>query len=453
MTARVAIVGAGAAGVMTAVRLIELAGLEGCPVEVHLFDPDPVTGRGIAYGTRDPHHLMNTPATRVSAHPDDPEHFRRWLCARSHDAGTQPYAPRSLYGHYLADLLDETACHGGPAELRRCHRRVGRLETSGADLWVVLDEGTRLRFDAAVLAVGVGCPGLEWVPAELAGDPRFVPDPWAPGALSRIPDGTDVLIVGTGLTMVDVASSLLDGNSRRVHAISRHGLLPAAHADPGRAPAATPTLPHGSLGLDAVRRGVLRHLASSRRRHGDWRPGMDALRPVTSVLWRQLPPADRIRFLRTDLRLWDTHRHRMPPPSAVAISNHLAAGRLHVTASTVAGVTSGELLHVRLTDGRVAVVSAVVNCTGPGGELTVDPLIAGLLSSGVASRDRTGLGLRTTDEGRLVGSAGRPDAPVWTLGALRRGELLETTAMPEIRVQAAHVAAALLRTIDGAERL
>ena len=94
----------------------------------------------------------------------------------------------------------------------------------------------------------------------------------------------------------------------------------------------------------------------------------------------------------------------------------------------------------------------MVNCTGPQTDLRVlgNPVIDDLLrergGASLATADVGGLGVRTR-EGRLLASDGEADAPLWTLGALRRGELWETTAVPEIRVQAAAVARDVLDAV------
>ncbi|MBV5336011.1 FAD/NAD(P)-binding protein, partial [bacterium] len=57
---------------------------------------------------------------------------------------------------------------------------------------------------------------------------RYVADPWEAGALDHIDRNARVLILGSGLTMVDVALSLVDnGRCGDILALSRRGLLPA----------------------------------------------------------------------------------------------------------------------------------------------------------------------------------------------------------------------------------
>jgi hypothetical protein len=171
----------------------------------------------------------------------------------------------------------------------------------------------------------------------------------------------------------------------------------------------------------------------------DWRPAFDTLRPLTAALWSCLGPDERADFLSTDAAWWDLHRHRMPPSTAAAVARLRADGALQVGSDEVlAAEETRDGLVVVLASGRRLAVDAVVNCTGPQGDVrrVADPLIDDLLASGTAVPGPLGLGLRTHD-GRVVDASGAHDAPVWTLGAMRRGELFETTAVPEIRGQAA----------------
>ncbi|MEZ0093529.1 FAD/NAD(P)-binding protein [Streptacidiphilus sp. EB129] len=442
----IAVVGAGAAGTLTAMRLLRHAAAHGgTSCQVWLIDPEP-TGRGLAFGTDAPHHLLNVPAANMSAHWDEPDHFTRWLDRHGHG---EVFAPRGLYGRYLADSLDvATELDGAPPLLRIHERVVGISHDEDADrssLALRFETGQVLRADAAVLALGNFPPDQSWAPPALRDSARFVADPWAPGFEAAVAGADDVLLVGTGLTMVDIALTL-QRPGRVVRAISRHGLVPQPHAASLPAPAETPHLDaHG--GLADLRRTVLRHLARCRRTHGDWRPGVDSLRQVTSALWQQLPPADRSRFLRDDLRRWETHRHRIPPSSAAVLQEAVDTGRVTIGSGAVADATVGaDGVRLVLADGRVLSVEAVVNCTGSQSDLTRvdDPLVTALLGAGLAVPAPVGGGFGTEADGRLLAAPDRAQAPLWTLGGLRRGDLLETTAIPEIRRQADALAVTLL---------
>jgi uncharacterized NAD(P)/FAD-binding protein YdhS len=186
-------------------------------------------------------------------------------------------------------------------------------------------------------------------------------------------------------------------------------------------------------------------LVDGARRFTSWQWVFDGVRPVTQQTWQRLPVAERAALAGRHGAWWELHRHRMPPEVAARVAAMRIGGRLEVSKAEVVGVEprAGGLC-VRLSDGRTIDVGYVVNCTGP----RPDPgeLVARLLDSGVATRDALGLGL-ATEEGRLVDRSGSTVTPLWTLGILRRGELWESTAIPEIRVQAQQVAAAVLATL------
>ncbi|WP_084729508.1 FAD/NAD(P)-binding protein [Streptacidiphilus neutrinimicus] len=449
----IAVVGAGAAGTLTAMRLLrnaaEHAGQREPACRVWLVDPAP-TGGGLAFSTTEPHHLLNVPATNMSAHVDEPDHFVRWLAAHGHSAG---FVPRRVYGRYLAESLEDAARLRGAPELLRLHERVVSVghasDAPDGDGSALVElgfaTGQVLQVHAAVLALGNFAPDDSWAPPALRDAAGFFPDPWVAGLDAAVGDSGDVLLVGTGLTMVDIAHTL-QRPGRVVHAVSRHGLLPQRHGDTPAAPADAPEL-EGCTGLGDLRRAVLRHLSRCRRTHGDWRPGFDSLRPLTTALWQRITPDERARFLREDLRHWETHRHRIPPSSAAALQGAIDAGRVAVGRGTVASATvTPDGIRVVLDDGRALTVGAVVNCTGSRTDLTRvdDPLVSALLGSGLAQAAAPPGGFRTDPTGRLLPAPGTTPAPLWTLGSLRRGDLLESTAIPEIRQQAEALARALL---------
>jgi uncharacterized NAD(P)/FAD-binding protein YdhS/tetratricopeptide (TPR) repeat protein len=447
----VAVVGAGAAGTLVAAQLAAQAAQ---PLEIVLVDPSPRTGEGVAYSTRDPRHRLNVSAGRISAWPDRPDHFLDWLAAHHPEyADPAAFAPRLLYGDYLRDVLAESlAAAGGSVRVVRVEDRVTGLVPLGRRWRIrVGQDGTRY-VDAVVLALGSGPPDDSWAPAELRRSAYFVTDPWAPGALDGLRQAEgDVLLVGTGLTMVDLATALARPG-RVVHAVSRHGLLPAAHRTELVTPVAPPALPDGELALDDLTALVSTHVAETTECTGDWRPAIDGLRPLNSVIWQRLSLTDRTRFLTEHARSWEVRRHRMAAPVASSIAALRGAGQLVVRAGRIADVREVPTgLRIQLVDGSAMGVSAVVNCTGPtdevqrrGSAVLLDLLMAERVQPG-----DLGLGLATDLDGRLLRGDGTVQAGLWGLGALRRGQLYESTAIPEIRVQARDVAAAVIDELPG----
>ncbi len=271
-------------------------------------------------------------------------------------------------------------------------------------------------------------------------------DPWN----EPLPDG-DLLLVGTGLTMVDVAIAA-DRPDRILHTVSRHDLVPEVHRVP-TTPAVPP--PPGitrAADLDSLCQVVRTHVARVVEETGDWRAAVDGLRPVTAQLWQGLDEDDKRSFLGDHARSWDVHRHRMPPVTARRLDAISTAGRMVRHTGTVASARRvGGGLEVTLDGGQRLEVAGVVNCTGPVGALSTDPLLAALARTGLVRPGPSGLGVDTADDGRVLGVLPH-GVPLYALGALRRGNLWETTAMPEIREQAYDVARSVVRALHGETR-
>ena len=445
----VVVVGAGAGGTLTASHLV--TGLSS-RFRVELVDPTPATGRGTAYSTPDDRHLLNVPASGMSAFPRDPDHFYRWV-RQHHDPQAQPqdFVPRRVYGDYVEGLLRTAAEYPANARLVRREAGVVGIDRRGDRLVVRLDDGSSsghtIVARAVVLATGAKA-GTDWAPEDLVASGRLL-DPWT----DALPDG-DLLLVGTGLTMVDVAIAA-DRPGRTLHSVSRHDVVPAHHVLPTTPPVPPPPGITRLHSLAEVRASVLAHVERTIAETGDWRAAIDGLRPVTAQLWRGLSDDDRQTFLADDARAWDAHRHRMPPVTAQRLAAVDEAGRwIRHTGTVTAGRATGDAgsggVTVTLSDGTVLNVAAVVNCTGPVGAPASDPLLHALSQTGLVRPGPSGLGIDTADDGRVVGVL-PPTIPFYAIGTLRRGNLWETTAMPEIREQAYDVAGSVVRALQHGE--
>ncbi|MFG2004087.1 FAD/NAD(P)-binding protein [Spirillospora sp. NPDC048911] len=439
----VAIVGGGASAALTAAHLL-LRG-ERVPPRVVVFDRDGRHGLGQAYATGDPRHLLNAPAARMSALADDPDHLVRWARARGLEVGAADFLPRGLYGRYLRDLLAEASSRH-PGKLVEVTATVSGLAEGRERAWRVhASNGTSLDADAVVLATGNRAPtAWPWAPD----DPRYVADPWRPGALDGM-SGGPVLIVGTGLTMIDVATTLAArATDTIVYAASRHGLLPRVHRSPSP-PAAVISPPSGELAVTD-----LLHLftAALARNDGEWRSVVDGLRPHVPDLWGRLRLSERQRFLSVYARQWEIHRHRIPPATAARIDDLRATGRLRVLRGLVDTVTPARHgLRATLTaDGaaRELDVAWIINSTGPAADPRTEPLLRGLLDSGLVTTDPLRLGLAADGCGCALDESGLTRPGLFTLGPTLRGLRYETTAIPEIREQASHLASVHLAELS-----
>lgn len=460
---QVTVIGGGASGTLVAIHLARTAHQRGTSVDVVLVDPADRVGRGTAFGTTDDEHLLNVPAAGMTALPQDPGHFVAWRARQDRDTAPEPgaFAPRRQFARYLDETLADTFdMAAATASLRHVRARAVGVRRNAEGATVQLHDGHELDADAVVVATGLPSAGQAWAPDALLRSAFFVADPWAPGALDVVRRDAagpgDVLLVGAGLTMVDVVLSLTrpgGRDDRRVLAVSRTGELPATHADELQL-AAIPDVEGWGSDLAQIRDRVAEHVARVRTTGGDWRPALDGLRFRVSELWQRLCEEDRHEFLASHASDWNRVRHRMPPSSAAVLRELATVDRLLLRAASL--VDSAPLgrggLRVTLSDGSAHDVGWVVNCTGPAldvrrqGHPLLDDLLTPRGGVSLAQVATAGMGFRTRD-GRLLDSTGRADAPVWTLGALRRGELWESTAVMEIRSQALGLAVNVLDAI------
>ncbi len=455
---RVCVIGGGASGLLTAIHLLREAGAARRQVHVDVVEERAVLGCGVAYSTTDLQHLLNVPAKSMSALPDDPDHFLRWATRKGYARGPLDFAPRAAYGSYLRRTLAEMESDCGNAHAVR--GRAIRVEPADDGIDVHLDDGRRVFADEVVLATGSPLPADPMRHGRL-GD-RYVVDPWAPGELARAAGWRKVLVLGTGLSMIDVALGLAGAGGVHVQALSRRGLVPRSHR-PELAPETV--TPPADLSLDDLEAFVYARIEETTRAGGDWRQVVDGLRPHTRRLWAGLSDSDRDRFLLDSARVWDVHRHRMAPAVAARVRRLRQEGRL--------SLTRGRLLDARVLDDRVVVrylphapesggppavpfvVDGVVNATGPGDAWADDnPVLRALREDGYAQVDRWGLGLDTDDDGAPRGPhAGALESRLWSVGPLRRAAEWECTAVPDIRGHAQTLARAVVARAPAAPAL
>jgi uncharacterized NAD(P)/FAD-binding protein YdhS len=455
---RVAIVGGGAAGALAAVHLLRERRERG-GLEIELIDRTGTFGAGVAYGTDDPLHLLNVPAVRMGAIHGHPEHFHDWLAERGEPVAEEAFLPRGLYATYIRDLLAQAEREAAGARLRRRGGEVASIaEQHGpgvAPLELTLADGERLEADRVILALGpLGAGDPIRVPPELKQSGVYVADPWAAGALDPVRDDRSVLIVGTGLTMVDVALSLgeIEGGPR-IRAVSRHGLVPRRHRR-GLTNLRRFHIPMETGELEPIVAAIFAQICRVAKQGDDWRDVIDSMRPISPQLWRSLRLEDKERFLSEFQRLWDVHRFRMAPDVADRFAALEASGRLVAEANAIVSVEpQGERARVFLrTPGSheldTVEVDRVINCSGAGYDLRrqAPPVLAGLLAAGRARPDDLGLGLDVSEDGAVLDVEGVESERIFVVGSLRKGVEWEAIGVTEIRDHSGCIAGKIVRT-------
>lgn len=443
----VAVIGGGMGGTVFALKLRRAAP----HIRIVLIEATRRLGRGLAYGACSPQHLLNVPVSRMEVGLTP--RFADWLTAdpaarcalddalaESGGDLAAAFVPRALFGAYLdACLADAIVTDGGPgiSVLRGEAVRVLPAPERG----VLLADGRVVAADTVVLATGNLPPRAPGGPDRwLYDSPAFVPDPWAADAFDGLAADDPLLLLGTGLTMVDIVLRLAAAGHRGpILAASRRGLVPRVHAAGGAWPPflerALPASPR------ALTRLIRSQCAAADAQGIPWQRVFDAARPAIPAVWSSWTAAEKRQFLRHPRPRWDVRRHRMAPRIAGALEREMASGRLTIAAARVRS-------YMRGAQGRIDVALAgrggersftaarVVNCTGPRrdlGDLAI-PLLADLRERGLAVPDELGLGLDTRDCA-VLDSGGQLSTWLFALGALTSPEWWEITAVPEISVQ------------------
>jgi len=447
MGKHITLIGAGFCG---AALVRELAYRADASTRITLVGMADTFGSGVAYGAARPEHLLNVRARDLGIDPDEPGGFADAL--HLGESGRQAFLPRLAYADYLRGELS-AAMASSAAHIVCKPQEAIAAERTQRGYRVFLANGEAFDSDQLVLAVGALAPqALPGIGPRLSVHPRYIGWPWQPGALDGIAPDARVLIVGTGLTMVDVALSLQGrGHTGALHAISRRGLVPQAHDVEAGAPETLPLAVQQALAagdLNAVLRGVRRAI----RQGAPWRGLIDALRPHLQPLWRRLDTQRRASFLRHLRPYWEAARHRVAPAAAGVIADLRTRGQLQLEAA--------RLLRARWTpEGLEAVLrrrgedesrteryDVLIRATGLDTDIdrTSDPLIAGMREAGLLQADPLGLGVGVDEDFRVRDAAGRALPGLYCIGPLLRGALWEITAVPELRVAARQLARHLL---------
>jgi uncharacterized NAD(P)/FAD-binding protein YdhS len=441
---RVVIIGGGFSGSVLACRLVEQAA---DPLDIVLLEQRNQVGKGVAYSTTSSNHLLNVRAAGMSAYPDRPLHFAEFAASRDPAWTADSFVPRPIYREYIQQNLAEAITNAEPKRIRLSliqaeAKSITRLGADG-QLQVTIADKSTFDADAVVLAVG-NLPASARGTFEHCNSARYIHDPWAPQKFADVHVDDNVVLIGTGLTAVDQVIELLDrGHRGRIHAVSRHGLLPGVHTErPTAAPDAVRSLTSGRTpaGTDSAR-GALRFVRELIGQFSCWQDAIDSLRPFTQAWWQALPETEKSRFRRHLKTLWDVHRHRMAPEIARRIQEAIERGQLVVHAGRLIELLNADIsvgVRERHSQRLIALnVQWIVNCTGISSRLkNLDSaLIADLLAGGLARADGSEMGLAMDSAGRLIDRSGHPQKQLLAVGPLRQSQLLESVAVPELRVQ------------------
>ncbi len=495
--ATIAVIGAGAAGTSFLYGLVKRMSAMPTvdPLRVVILEPQPRCGPGTAYGADTTTALLNRPISAMSVDYADPGHFRRWLgerepVVRGRGSNEALFAPRSRFGDYLADVFD-TACKdldnlGGLVEVLT--DSVDTVEP-GHDGRMIVRPSRAAAFEAEKVVLCLGSvPTRD--PYGLDEFPGYIAQPYPlEHQLDRIEENADVLVLGTGLTAVDIALAL--GDTGRVGGFvlaSRTGLLPDVRCDLSAAEGAPELVKdtHAALSrneqlslrdltallnAELVRRGTSLRSAVApflgrrtgpellRQRLGDPYPAAVAQRcivgltPLYSRLWRALDAESKRRYSRRYRRVFSALRSPMPPSSARRLLALAEANALQLHAGIREVRAEEGDFRAFYRDGTSRRFDAVVNATGRC--IDVDSagsgsLLVKLVQQGLARPHALG-GLDVDPATNEVLGISGPMGGLHVIGDLSSGVHFHTSSMEYAATQANWVAEHIVSTLDRSE--
>ena len=458
----IVILGGGFSGTLTAVNLARLA--PGA-LRITLVNHGRPTGRGIAYSTRRPEHLLNVAARNMTALPDFPTHFIDWLRTRTEYADLpeselrEMFAPRRVYGDYLRSLALH---HLGPAAgapgqgFTQIEAEAIDVRSAGKVAHVHLEGHEPLTAHRVLLATGNEAPAAPRGAEVLAAHPGYCANPWQPWEDRLPPAGGRIVLLGTGLTAVDAIVTLLALDWRgTIHAVSRHGWLPQSHFKGVEYPDfPPPEVDLARLGLAGLVTLIEDHCERLRRAGLNPAIVVDKLRPQTQRIWQAFSPGEKREFCERHAARWNVVRHRIAPSIQHQVVTALDASRLQLTAGSITGLEArgaGVRVNVRNSKGGTDDLDGdlVINCTGPHTRFsaTTSPLLRNLLASGAVVPDDMDMGVKVEPDFAAVAADGLRSRHLFAIGPLLRGTLWETIAVPELRGQALRVAQTLVNEV------
>lgn len=469
---RITIVGGGFTGASTAVQLVRASPI---PLAITIIEARPMVGGGIAHSADDPDHRLNGPAFLHYVDPADSHGFQRWCDERNlvqQDPGARVpggslYPRRKDFGKFVAETLKSHERWPTGSMIRHMQDVAEDLLDDGALFTVRTKAGCTVESEMVIVATGNALPRL---PAEFnAIEPSSAGIVAVPTDLDRvraIPKSARVLVLGTGLTALDILSTLVrSGHQGSITAVSRRGLRPASQRPPETSQTKPvvfewpsridgPVAPYIlEAGTSPTVRKLMRALRERIRKveaAGDlWYTPYDELRDCLWQVWPTVPLNEQKRFLRR-LRPWfDNFRFRSPPQNDAMVRQAEAVGLVEFRTTRIRSAERSSNGTIRVvmrdrgaTGDRVQEFDAVINCTGLDSAAGVrdNPFLSSLMRQQIISVDSTGIGLAAEDDCRAIGADGRVRDNLRLIGPPTNGSFADQVGAAFI---AAHIRRAL----------
>jgi len=453
MTERhIVIVGGGFTGTALAIHLAR-NGYQG--LNVTLIEPREQPGRGVAYGSTDPSHRINVPASRMYLSASGEGDFDRWFRdsaafradpqALWHDGSVYPQ--RAQFGTWVGEQFS-AAAGASAARVQHIRDRAVALK----DGYVLTSYGKRFRADEVVLAISHPPPALPSLAENIRHSPRLIANPWLKEVLAGVKPQERLAVMGSGLTMSDVVASLhRQGHRGSIVAFSRRGLLPRPNLTGAYAPLTLDYRQTQAATASGWLRRIRQEITTAAGQQLPWQLVLDDIRRQGQTLWQQLPLKEQRRFLRLLRPWWDVHRYRIAPQVSEVLEQWQATGQLQVKAARLASLTEisdGLTLTLQPRGGsaEALTVDKLILTTGPAHQalLQSDVLLSQLAREGTICADALGLGIQVNRHSQALNDRGEANPHLYVAGPAARGFFGELMGLPQVADHAESVARQLL---------
>ena len=453
---KIGIIGGGFTGTMSAVQLIDKYQE---PCEIILINEGESLNKGIAYNPYSDKHLLNVIAGKMSAFPDKPDHFLEWVMKRpdyiekDKSLIANAFLPRALYGLYLVDIWENylQIAKAKAIKITVINSLVVDLETTDNNILIHLENDTDLQIDYCIIATGNQTPGNPKIKnMDFYNSKNYFKNPWKIDSVIDTKDDLPVLIVGNGLTMVDTVLGLLEqGFKNEIFSISPNGFNILPHRHNGLKYSKLADDLKEDLSLYELTKIVNKHIKTVREYGVSAEPIIDSLRPYTQKIWMSLTEKEKDLFMSRLRHLWGVARHRIPLHSHDKIQQLRIDGKLHINSGRIINYTEKpnyievEYFDKKENQVKTIITSRVINCIGPETDLMKldKSFLKNCLLKGILTQDKLKLGIRAnTETFQIINSENKPHENLFTIGSNLKGELWESTAINELRVQAEKLA-------------
>ncbi|HSY75553.1 MAG TPA: FAD/NAD(P)-binding protein, partial [Bacteroidia bacterium] len=364
---------------------------------------------------------------------------------------------RILYGEYLNEIWAKAVVDKREdVELNVLDDAAVDVEIGEDMVMVLMKSGKNVSANKLILATGNAEPKDPSIPnIDFYKSSNYFRNSWKKGSAANVRPDKDVLIIGNGLTMVDTVLGLIEnGFTKTIYSLSPHGFGILPHRHGGINYTGLSQELKEPYTLTNLVRLTHKHIRIVRQLGLSAEPIIDSLRPHTQNIWQSLSLKERRYFLNSRLRhLWGVARHRLPVHTHDLIQNLRIQGKLVILAGNIKNIQEGKdgvlvSCYNRKTKTEESItVERVINCTGPDGNIkkSGNTVLQNMWKRGIATADPLELGINANPQSfSIIDKYGEKLPHVFTLGTNLRGMLWESTAVPELRIQAEKLAKQLV---------